>query len=119
MRSFRSVGKEPLPIDINRLDEGDGISNTMTQNHAKWHTSCSLKCCASRVARIVQASPGTSQTPGGHPYMWRHATRREILIEDCNCFLCDEVGMEAAPLHDAMTPNITQRVRICAIKLQD
>ena len=26
---------------------------------------------------------------------------------------------EAVPLHDAMTPNITQRVRICALKLQD
>ena len=26
---------------------------------------------------------------------------------------------EAVPLHDAMTPKITQRVRICALKLQD
>ena len=25
---------------------------------------------------------------------------------------------EAVPLHDAMTPKITQRVRICALKLQ-
>ena len=51
--SFRSVGNEPLPIAINRLDEGDGISNTLTRNHAKWRASCCLKCCASRVARIV------------------------------------------------------------------
>ena len=26
---------------------------------------------------------------------------------------------EAVPLHDAMTPKITKRVRICALKLQD
>ena len=26
---------------------------------------------------------------------------------------------EAVPLHDAMTPKITQRVRICALTLQD
>ena len=91
----------------------------MTRNNAKWHTSCRLKCCASRVARIVQPSPVTSETPGGHPYMRRQATRREILIEDCKCFFCDEVGTEAAPLHAAMTPKITQRVRICAMKLQD
>ena len=69
LTSFRCAGKEPLPIEINRLDEGDGISSTMTHNHAKWHTSCRLKCCASRVARIVQPSPGTSETLGGHPYM--------------------------------------------------
>ena len=64
-------------------------------------------------------SPGTSETPGGHPYMWQQATRREILIKECKCFFCDKVGTEAAPLHDAMTPKITQRVRICALKLQD
>ena len=53
LSSFRSVGKEPLPIEINRLDEGDGISNTTTRNHAKWHASCRLKCCASCVAIVV------------------------------------------------------------------
>ena len=121
LSSFRSVGNEPLPIAINRLDEGDGISNTLTRNHAKWHASCCLKYCASRVTRIVQPSPGTGETPGGHPYniMRRQATRRDILIEECKCFFCDEVGTEAAPLYDAMTPKITQRVRICALKLQD
>ena len=56
LSSFRSVGNKPLPIDLNRLDEGDGISNTLTRNHAKWHASCRLKCCVSRVARIVQPS---------------------------------------------------------------
>ena len=53
LSSFRNVGNEPSPIDINRLDEGDGISNTLTRNHAKWRASCCLKCWASRVARIV------------------------------------------------------------------
>ena len=51
--------------------------------------------------------------------MRRHATNREILVEECKCFFCDEVGTEAAPLHDAMIPKITQRVRISAIQLQD
>ena len=39
LSSYRSVGNQPLPIDINKLDEGDGISNT-------------LKCSASRISRI-------------------------------------------------------------------
>ena len=85
LSSFRSVRNEPLPIDINRLDEDDGISNILTRNHAKWHKSCHLKCCASRVSRIGQPSPGTSETPGGHPYR-RHAARREILMEECKYF---------------------------------
>ena len=56
LSSFRSVGNEPLPIDINMLDKGDGICNTLTRNHAKWHASCCLKCCVSRIARLVQTS---------------------------------------------------------------
>ena len=36
-----------------------------------------------------------------------------------DCFFCGEVGTEATPLHEAMTPRITQRVRQCALKLQD
>ena len=44
---------------------------------------------------------------------------RECHIEECKCCFCDKVGTEAAPLHDAMTPKITQRVRVCALKLQD
>ena len=35
LSSFRSVGNQPLPIDINRLDEGDGISSTLKSNCAK------------------------------------------------------------------------------------
>ena len=36
-----------------------------------------------------------------------------------NCLFCDEVGTESTPLHEAMTPRITNRVRQCALKLQD
>ena len=86
LSSFRSVRNEPLHININRLEEGDGISNILTRNHAKWHKSYRLKWCASRVARVVQPLPGTIETPGGHPYRRRQATRREILMEGCKCF---------------------------------
>ena len=51
--------------------------------------------------------------------MWQQATRREILIEEWKYLFCDTVGTAAAPLHDVMTPKITQRVTICALQLQD
>ena len=69
LNSFRSVGNQPLPIDINMLDEGDDISNTIKCNHAKWHTSCRLKCSASRFARIELTTAVTSDASGVHPYM--------------------------------------------------
>ena len=83
LNSFRSVGNRPLPIDINMLDEGDGISNTMTRNHAKWNTSCRLKCSDSRFARIEQTSAVTSD-----PYMRRQAACRHV---NYKCFFCDKV----------------------------
>ena len=35
LKSFHQLGKRPLPIDIARLDEGDGIGNTLARNHAQ------------------------------------------------------------------------------------
>ena len=51
--------------------------------------------------------------------MKRESTCRYIPIQDCKCFFCDEVGTETVPLHEAMTRIITQRVKQCAVKLQD
>lgn len=121
LTSFLQLGKRPLPIDIARLDEGDGIGSTLARNHAQWHTSCRLKCSASRLARAeVTAGPsGTcSDASGGLPYMLRQAECTNPPKES-NCFFCGEVGTEATPLHEAMTPRITHRVRQCALKIQD
>ena len=113
LSSFGSVGNQPLPIDINRLDEGDGISSMLKSNCAKWYVSCRLKCSASRISRIEHTSAATSDAPEGHPYMRRESTCRYVPIQDCKCFFCDEVGTETAPLHETMTRLITQRVKQC------
>uniref|UniRef100_UPI00358E7494 uncharacterized protein n=1 Tax=Myxine glutinosa TaxID=7769 RepID=UPI00358E7494 len=121
LSKFLEVGNQPLPIDIRRLDEGDGIGSTLERNHAQWHKSCRLKCCASRLARVQLASQPTTCTSDntlGGPYMLGQAERTDPL-EDFKCFFCDEAGTEAIPLHEAMTPRLTQRVRQCALKLQD
>lgn len=33
----------PLNIDIERLDDGDGLDTTMRKHSASWHKSCHLK----------------------------------------------------------------------------
>ena len=120
LNSFLKLGKQPLPIDISRLDEGDGIVSTLTRNNAQWHPSCRLKCCGSRLARAELSSVSTtcSDAAEGLPYMLRQAEIRAPLGE-MKCFFCDEVGTDAIPLHEAMTPRITNRVKHCAFKLQD
>ena len=34
LKSFLQLGNRPLPLDIDRLDEGDGIGSTLARNHA-------------------------------------------------------------------------------------
>jgi len=33
----------PLEIDINRLDDGDGIKATLMKHSACWHKACRVK----------------------------------------------------------------------------
>ena len=116
LESFLRLGKRPLPTDIARLEEGDGIGSTLAQ----WHT-CRLQCSTSRLARAeATALPpsASSDASEGLPYMLRQAECTNPPKEN-DCFFCGEVGTEATPLHEAMTPRITQRVRQCALKLQD
>lgn len=56
LNSFLKLGIQPLSFDTRRLDEEDGIGNTLARNHAQWHTSCRLKWCVSCLARVELAS---------------------------------------------------------------
>ena len=117
LESFLRLGKRPLPIDIARLEEGDGTGSTLAQ----WHTSCRLQCSTSRLARAeATALPpsASSDASEGLPYMLRQAECTNPPKEN-DCFFCGEVGTEVTPLHEVITPRITQRVRQCALKLQD
>jgi len=31
-----------MPIDVRRIDDGDGIENTLINHHAKYHEACRL-----------------------------------------------------------------------------
>ena len=106
-------------MDIAQLDDGDGISQTLAKNSAKWHSLCRLKCSASRLARLqpTPMPPSTSDTRE-LPYTRRQVASKDLPAGD-KCFFCDEVDTEHSPLHDAMMPKLTYRVMQRAIKLQD
>ena len=117
LSSFRDIGKQPVAVDLSRLDDGDGIANTLSKNQAKWHTSCRLKCSASRLARLTP-STSTANDDGNQPYTRKHASSKTTGKEQNTCFLCEEPETDSFPLHNAMTPQITRRVTQCALKTQ-
>ena len=118
LSSFRDIGKQPVPVDLNRLDESDDIANTLSCNQAKCHTTCRLKCSTNRLARL-RPSTSTSSDDGSQPYMRQRTSTNTLGKESSICFLCDKPGTETLPLHEAMTPQITSRVRQCALKTQN
>ena len=39
---FKAINHPPIIIDTSRLDEGDGVRDTLRRNQAKYHQSCRL-----------------------------------------------------------------------------
>lgn len=120
LEKFKSLGIQPIAVDIADLNDGDGISQTLAKNSAKWHSSCRLKCSASRLSRLQSApTSDTRSDPRNVPFTRRPDALNVEPAHSAKCFFCDEVATEKTPLHDVMTANVTYRVKKCAIKLQD
>lgn len=41
--AFREIEQIPAELDLNRLDDGNGIEATLMTNRAQWHRSCRLR----------------------------------------------------------------------------
>ena len=48
---FSELDELPMPIDLRRLDEGNGIEATLIEHKAKWHKSCHSKFNATKLVR--------------------------------------------------------------------
>lgn len=51
---FSKLGCIPLNIDIERLNDGKGIEQTLMSNQAKWHNTCYRKFNLQKLNRIKQ-----------------------------------------------------------------
>lgn len=52
--AFSNLGCIPLPFDISKLDEGDGIEATLKCHAAKWHKNCRNKFNSLKLQRAVK-----------------------------------------------------------------
>ena len=51
LKALSELNALPFGINISRLDDGCGISETLAKHDAKWHKNCYVQCSSSRVAR--------------------------------------------------------------------
>lgn len=115
----RLIELDCLPDAVNpsKLDEGDGIERTLSQNKGRWHKSCFLKLNTTEVRRAEKRALKQDQTVGGK-YTRSSATTPACKSNDV-CFFCEKLGSKSDSLHQVSTLSLDTRVRECAYLLQD
>ena len=111
---FKSLGHMPVDIDIDRLDDGDGIEATLMRHQACWHKTCRLKFNQTKLDRL---SKKVATEENSLPMQTR-SSHSKVDLKDDVCLFCDKpAGSEG--LHNASTCDIDRRVRQCALELND
>ena len=83
----------PMPIDVRRIDDGDGIENTLINHHDKYHEACRLmfnntkraqkRRCPSKKRSVDQSTTSkfTRKTTS--------VAAREVEPQLVQCFICE------------------------------
>ena len=103
-------------LDPAKLDEGEGIDQTLRKNNAKYHQSCRLMFNNSKLKRAQKrASSAAEQTTDESPSTRRIPRRSSAQSE---CFLREKIG-QTSELRHAMTQQLNDRVNEFAPTLSD
>ena len=129
---FQKHGIIPTFLKISCLDEGQGITQTLSDRKASWHKSCRDLFSNTKLERVKkrkldeiedterdEKDEKTSAEESSHlsPVKSRRSSHPKCLSEN-HCFFCDETD-NLRNLHAASTFEVDQKVRKCAEALKD
>uniref|UniRef100_UPI00358DDC4D uncharacterized protein n=1 Tax=Myxine glutinosa TaxID=7769 RepID=UPI00358DDC4D len=119
IRRFNELHELPMPLELGRLDDGNGIEATFLENNAKWHKSCHTKFNNIKLQRAEKrkCTQGCDPDATSSKKYTRQVAHHEVAASDV-CFLCEDVST-SEPLREASTFRLDSRVRRCALDLQD
>ena len=115
---FDELGKLPRTVQLQRLDEGQGVEATMVAHQAKWHKTCMLQYNNTMLRRAEKRPIASSSAFGSSDDVPGKRTRSlssEATTSDASCFFCGESGTET--LHGVATYQVVTRVRKCAAQV--
>lgn len=132
---FHDIACLPRNINIALLDTGSGIANTLRENNACWHKSCRDSLNATKLSRArkrkVECSEAAAAQDSGDsdaegdvlPSNSSLSTRQSGVKPGTDgsgsvCFFC-EATQSDDKLWQVTTFSVDERVRQCAILLQD
>ena len=108
-----------MPLELGRLDDGNGIEATFHENNARWHKSCQSKFNNTKLQRAEKrkcTQDCDSDATTSKKYT-RQVAHHEVPASDV-CFLCEDASTSES-LREASTFRLDSRVRRCALELQD
>ena len=112
---FQTINVLPIVLDPSRLNDGDGIEDTLKRNKAKYHQSCRLMFNNSKLERARKRTSSTNnQLDEGHIKIQRNNPEGR----QSWCFLCEKES-PASEIRQAMTMQLNKRVSDCARLLND
>ena len=110
---FHSINQLPIKLNPARLDEGNGIEETLRKNKAQYHESCRLLFNNTKLQRAEKRSTSATATDDSTSSKIPRRVRDPKATE---CFLCEEQGDD---VREAMTMKLNKRLNKCAKTLND
>lgn len=120
---FDRIGCLPASINPSRLDEGNGIEETLQRHKAKWHDSCRLLYNRTKLQRAEKRKKPPEDAADDSAHSSKKFTRKnagEKIASAELCFFCDKPAADGASwTRKASTFGLDINVRKAAMKLQD
>ena len=115
--AFSNIGCLPKNIDLDKLDDGEGIQATFEHHRARWHDSCRLEYNKTKLFRAEKRKTSCERrTDVPRKYTRQSVDQPQPSVD--KCFFCDGQAGKGT-LHEASTFEIDANVRKCALKLED
>jgi len=115
LMEFHSLGHMPMTINMERIDDGDGIEATMIRHQACWHKTCRVKFNQTKLDRLNEK---LAQKESSQRIQTRSTHETVVNLKDTICIFCDQPAGDEG-LHIASTYEIDRTVRQYAVDLQD
>lgn len=123
LSSLHELNSVPLNINVSRLDDGDGMEETLVTHRAKWHKTCYVLCNATKVERARKRRENISHE------LPKSRLKQHLRSASCPscpmetetgnvqaCFFCEDT---TGYLHTAETISLDTSVRKKAQELRD
>ena len=108
--AFQKLCALPLPINVERLDSGCGIEQSLIDNDAVYHRSCYLLFNNTKLNRAQCQSESRKRRLSESEVATR-CKRRHLVMKDPVCFICEVKEDSDSDLHNVETLYFCEQIK--------